>query len=140
MELDESLVAYLKSVTALTALIGTRIYADRKSESTSTTNAYITYELVSENEVETLTQPDTVLLGTVYQFDVWAASRSSARNVSKQLRKAFKNLKGQIGGVTGVTISAVRKITHTTDLEEQNGVVVAYRDMQEFEIWYYETA
>jgi hypothetical protein len=139
MELNESLYSYLTSVAALTALVSTRIYPDRKSESTTTTYPYVTYELVSETEVETLELPTTVMLSPVYQFDVWASSRSSARNVAKQLRKALKNLSGQIGGATGVTVSAVRKISHTTDLEERDGVVVAYRDIQEFEISYNET-
>lgn len=138
MELNESLYSYLTSVTALTALVGDRIYPDRAGEKTQ--KPYLTYELVSEGEVDTLTQPDTVLIGpTILQFDVWANSRSSARDVAKQLRKAFKNLKGQIGGPEGITLSSTSRVSHTTDFEEKDGIVVAYRDMQEFEFWYYET-
>ena len=82
---------------------------------------------------------DNVLLSPIYQFDIWASSRSSARNVAKQLRKAFKNLTGQIGGVTGVTLSGVRKVAHTSDIDERDGVLIAFREMLEFQIWYLET-
>src|SRR5574344_1243907 len=139
MELNESLYSYLTSASALTALVSTRIYPDKVSEKSTYTYPYITYELVSEDEVETFTQQDTGLINSTYQFDVWAKSRASAKDVAKQLRKAFKNLKGQVGGTGGVTLSAVNKISHTTDVEEKDGIVIAYRDMQEFEIWHYET-
>lgn len=139
MELNESLYSYLTSVSALAALVGTRIYPDKAIEKVSYIYPYITYEFVSENEVDTFTQQNTGLINSTYQFDVWAKSRASARDVAKQLRKAFKNLKGQIGGTGGVTLSAVNKVSHTTDVEEKDGIVIAYRDMQEFEIWHYET-
>ena len=139
MELNESLFKYLSSYAGVSALVGEKIYKEFSLANPSDNTPYITFSLVSEGEIDTFEQPTTGLISSMYQFDVWAKSRSSATSVSKQLRKAFKNLKGQIGGAEGVTLSAVKKVSRTTDIEEKNGLIIAFRDMQEFEIWHYET-
>jgi hypothetical protein len=141
LELNESIYSYLTSLTAITNLVSTRIYPDRVSQKSSYTYPYITYELVSEEPVDTFIMQNNVLFGATYQFNVWGESRSSVRNVSKQIFKAFKNLKGKIGGINGVTLSAVEPVMHMTDLEtDNNGNTIAYGDIQEFQIWHYETA
>lgn len=140
MELNESLFVYLSSYESLSDLVGTKIYKGVPESNPSDILPYITYSLVSESETETFKQPDkNGLISSIYQFDVWASTRTSVASISKQLRKAFKNLTGQIGGTEGVILSAVRKVSRTTDIEEKNGAIVAYRDLQEFEIWHYET-
>lgn len=136
-EINESIYNYLAGYAALSALVGTRIYQDGQKQKTSYTYPYITYGLVSEEEVDTLTLPTTVLLGPTYEFNVWAKSRPSAAEVAKQIRKAFKNFNG-VMGTNGVNVSAIEKISHFTDTEnEVEGLI--FRDLQEFQIWYNET-
>ena len=141
MELNESIYVYLSSYTALTNLISTRIYTDESRQANPHTMPYLTYGKVSEIEVDTLTEQSTMLISSAYQFDVYARDRHTARNVAKQVRKAFKGLKGQIGGETGVTLSAVQKINALSDTDRDNTTgEIAFREMLEFQLWHYETA
>lgn len=140
MELNESLYVYLTSVSPLTNLISTRVYTDESRQTNPHIMPYVVYSKISEFEVDTIEEQANMLISSSYQFDVWARDRHTARDVAKQVRKAFKGLKGQIGGVTGVTISAVEKINSSADIERDNKTgEIAFREMLEFEIWHYET-
>lgn len=133
-EINESIYLYLSTYAALTSLVGTRIYQDGQKQKTSYTYPYITYSLVSEEEVETLQTPSNNLMGPIYEFNIFATTRPSAAAVAKQIRKAFKNFNG-VMGTGGVTVSAVEKISHSTD--DLEGAI--FSDSQEFQIWHYET-
>lgn len=140
MELNESLYVYLTSVAPLTALTSTRIYTDESRQTNPHTMPYIVYSKTSEFEVDTITEQANMLIASSYQFDIWARDRHTARDVAKQVRKAFKGLKGQIGGATGVTISAVEKVNAMSDIDRDNKTgEIAFREMLEFQIWHYET-
>ena len=140
MELNDSIYTYLASVAALTSLTSTRIYPDRQKQKTSYTFPYITYQMLSEYEVDTIKEQTNMLIASTYEFTVWASTRTSAKAVAKQLRKAFKGFKGVMGGAGGVTISAIEKINAYGDTtEEGDGGTLTFREAQEFEIWHYET-
>ena len=139
MELNDSIYSFLSSVSALTTLTSTRIYPDQQTQKNGYTYPYVTYSMVSEIEVDTIKEQTNMLISSAYQFDVWAATRTSAKAVAKQIRKAFKDKKGVLG-TNGVTVSAIEKINATSDLETNTeGKVIAYREMLEFQIWHYET-
>ena len=139
MELNDSIYSYLSSITDITDLTSTRIYPDQQVQKNGYTYPYITYDMVSEIEVDTIKEQDNMLISSAYQFDVWASTRTSAKAVAKQIRKAFKGFK-DVMGTNGVTISAIEKINASSGLETNaEGRVIAFREMLEFQIWHYET-
>ena len=139
MELNDSIYSYLSSISAITNLTSTRIYPDQQVQKNGYTYPYVTYSMVSEIEVDTIKEQDNMLISSAYQFDVWANTRTSAKAVAKQIRKAFKGFKGVLG-TNGVTVSAIEKINAMSDIETNTeGKVIAYREMLEFQIWHYET-
>ena len=137
MELNDALYSYLSSCSGLTALVSNRIYPDKLPDKCPL--PAVTYQLISEEETETFHQPTVDLLAAVYSITVWASTRAAANMVSKQLRKAFKNYSGTMGGTGGVSVSAIRKVSRITDIDlTREGAVIAYKDVQDFEIWYSE--
>lgn len=137
MELNEALYTYLTGISGLTTLISNRIYPDKLPDKCPL--PAVTYHMTSEQETETFRQPSTSLLSAVYSITVWASTRAAANMVSKQLRKAFKNYSGTMGGTGGVPVSAVLKVARITDVDlTREGAVIAYKDVQDFEFWYAE--
>ena len=141
MELNESIYKYLTSYAGLIALISTRVYTDQSRQDNPHVMPYLTYWKVSGTRVDTISEQSTMLFGATYQFDVFARTRHEARDVAKQLFKAFKGFKGVMGGTGGVTISAIELDGNEfsdTDRDAKTGEL-AFRESQEFQIWYYET-
>lgn len=139
MEINDALYSYLSGYAGLTALVSNRIYPDILPQNPS--YPAITYHDVSEDEIDTFTQPTTTLMMPVYQFNCWGDTRSSSKAVAKQLRLAFKNYHGVMGGVGGVTISAIRIINRMSDFEiDGDGKIIAYRTLCDFEISYQEVS
>jgi hypothetical protein len=137
MELNDALFSYLSTHAGLLALVSTRIYPDKLPD--KITIPAIAFQLISEEETETFRQPTTDLLAGTYSFAVWASTRAAANAVGKQIRAAFKNFSGIMGGAGGVLISAVRKVSRITDVDlTREGAVISYKDIQDFEIWYNE--
>lgn len=137
MELNDALYSYLCSYSGLTALASTRIYPDKLPDKCPL--PAVTYQLISEEETEAFRQPETDLLAAVYSLTVWASTRATANSTGKQIRKAFKNYSGTMGGAGGVPVNAVRKVSRYTDVDlTSEGAVIAYKDVQDFEIWYAE--
>ena len=135
MELNDALFSYLSTHAGLSALVGTRIYPDKLPD--KITLPAIAFQLVSEGEEETFMQPSTDLVVSTYTFTVWASSRSAAHNAGKQIRVAFKNYSGTMGGAGGVSVNAVRKVGRFTDVDmTREGAITAYKNVLDFEIWY----
>ena len=137
MEINDALHSYLKGYAGLTVLISTRVYPDTLPQAP----AYpaITFQQISEEEVESFTTPNSNMIGATYQFSCWASTRASAQAVAKQLRLAFKNYSGVMGGAGGVTVSGVEKISKTDDIfNDSDGRIIAYRTSIDFQIWYQE--
>jgi hypothetical protein len=140
VELNESIFNYLKGVAVIAAIVQLRIYTDESRQSNPHTMPYIVYSKVSETEVDTMLEQSQMLIASTYQFDVWAKSRHAARDLAKQVRKAFKGFRG-VMGTGGVTISAIEKINAMSDIDRDASTgEVAFREMLEFKIWHYETA
>ena len=139
MELNESIFSYLASYTAVSNIVSKRIYTDESHQNTPHTMPYITYSRVSEYEVDTLTEQTSMLIASAYQFDCYAKTRHGARDLAKQVRKAFKGKKGVLG-TSGVTVSAIEKLNAMSDIDRDIKTgEIAYREMLEFRIWHYET-
>ena len=139
MEINEALYSYLSGYAGLTALISNRIYPDILPQNTP--YPAITYQKISENEIDTFNQPTTLMM-PIYQFSCWGSTRSSSEAVAKQLRLAFKNYKSTtMGGAGGVSVSAVRIINRLGTYETDNdGKIIAYGTLTDFEISYQEVS
>jgi hypothetical protein len=136
MELNDAIYKYLSTYSGLTSLVKKRIYPDVMPD--KVTLPAVTYQLVSEDETESFNQPTTDLLFAVYSLTAWATTRTEAHDVGKQIRTAFKNYSGAMGGTGGVSVSAVRKIGRYTDVDRtQEGAVIAYKNIQDIEISYH---
>ena len=133
MEIEEAFTAYLKSYSGLTALISDRIYPEELSQ--NATYPAVAYQFISQEQVESFHTPDTVLTGDTFQFTSWAATRKAADAVAKQIKKAFKNFNGIMGGAGGVQVEAITQVSKLKDKEDGKSL---YRTMYEFEIWYQE--
>ena len=139
MELNESIFNYLSNKIEIFNIVARRIYTDESQQTVPHTMPYIVYQRISEEEVDTLTEQDNMLIGSYYQFDCYAKTRHDARDLAKQVRKAFKGFSG-VMGTGGVTVSAVNKINAFSDLERDSKTgELAFREMLEFQIWHYET-
>ena len=136
MEIDEALKAYLLSCSGLTALIGRRLYPDSAAQSISLTDGpTVVYDLISEETTDTFVQQTTELTGDTFQFSAWATTRKVADSVARQIKKAFKNYSGVMGGESGVTVNAILQISKSKDSTETPKL---FRTMYEFQIWYQE--
>lgn len=97
MDIEEAFVAYLKAHTGLAALVSTRIYPDERTQSVATLPA-VSYQLVSNVLLHTLTG-QSKQESPVYQFTVYASSRSSAKAVAAQIKAALSDYVGTMGGL-----------------------------------------
>ena len=137
MEFNTALYNYLSGYAGIAALVSTRIYPDTLPQ--NPTYPAIVYEQSGEEEVETLHTPTQNLIAPIYQFDLMGSSRASADAVAKQLRLAFKNYSGTMGGVGGVEVSGVDKLSRIGFAEkDSDGKIINYRTTMDFQIWYQE--
>jgi hypothetical protein len=138
MEINEALYSYLSSYVNLTALVSNRIYPDVLPQNTP--YPAITYQKISEDEIDTFNQTTSTLMMPKYQFTCWGSTRASSEAVAKQLRLAFKNYKSTtMGGVGGVSVSAIRILNRLSTFDTDNdGKVIAYGTISDFEVSYQE--
>ena len=134
MEFNTALYTYLSTYSGLSTIIGTRIYPDTLPQ--NVTYPAATYQYVDEDEIDTFEQPNT-LISPTYQFDSYATTRAVADSIADQLRLAFKNYSGVMGGTGGVTVSGVELISRNTSTETDRNETI-YRTIIEFKIYYQE--
>jgi hypothetical protein len=133
---QESLYSYLTGRTAITTHTSNRIYPSHLPQ--SPTYPCMTYLIVSEEEIETLYQPST-MIGPTFQFDCWATAASTARAIASALRLSMKNLSGGIGGTAGITVAGVEKISSVdSEQVDADGRIIAYVVSADYQIWYQE--
>ena len=96
MEIEEALLAYLLTKAGLTALIADRIYPDEAPQNTPL--PYVTYMDVSNVPVHTLTG-QYEYESPMKQFTAYAATKSAAKSVAKQIKLALKDYQGILSGI-----------------------------------------
>ena len=133
MEIDEAIKAYLKTYSGLTSLVSDRIHSDQLPQ--NPTLPAVVFEFISEETTDTFTQPTSELTADTFQFSSWATTRKAADAVARQIKKAFKNCSGLMGGAGGVLVDAVIQISKLKDYEESTKL---YRTLYEFQFWYQE--
>lgn len=136
MEFNTALYNYLTSYSELSSLVGDRIYPDELQDPIYPA---IVYTLTDEDEVATFHTPDSNLISSTYEFECHASTRAGAEVVAKQLRLAFKNYSGVMGGDGGVTVEAVIKLDRDSDTAyDGSGKVIARISIIDFKFWYQE--
>lgn len=137
MEFNTALFNYLSGYSGISDLVSNRIYPDDLPQ--DPTYPAIVYSLTDEDEIETFSTPDSNLIGVIYEFEVHASTRAEAESIAKQLRLAFKNYSGTMGGEGGITVEAVEKMGRDSDTDyDPSGQVIAQIAIVDFKIWYQE--
>lgn len=105
MTIDKAIGNHLKQYAGLKILVADRIYSDSAIETCKLFPA-IMFSLVSGIDEHTL-GTDPAYTEERWQFTIIAKDPESRSNVSKQLKAAFKDFSGVMGGAGGVNIQSV---------------------------------
>lgn len=136
MTFEAGLYTHLTGVSALTALVSTRIYPG--SAPTSAEMPYITYAVVSGNHEHHMTAASG-LVNHLIQFDVWASSYLTLAPAADELRKSMDGFNGGQMGTVEVRSAMLQdeadEFVPATDAS-QEGV---HRRRMDFSIWHTET-
>ncbi len=105
MVIEKAIENYLKTKTGLTALVQTRIFPDAIPETNQTWPA-ITYQLISGVDDHALSEdPDSTTAR--WQFTIVSKTAAERANVWNQLKSAFQDFSGIMGGAGGIQVHAV---------------------------------
>ncbi len=105
MVIEKAIENYLKTKTGLTAFVQTRIFLDTIPETNQTWPA-ITYQLISGVDDHTLSEdPDSTTAR--WQFTIVSKTATERANIWNQLKSAFQDFSGIMGGTGGIQVHAV---------------------------------
>lgn len=144
-ELHGPIYAHLAANAGVSALVGSRIYRDRATE--TDVLPYITYTRISEARHPHSTGTSG-LVNAVYQINSWATERNDANEIAEAVRNALDTLTGTLGAgaVTETTIrscdlDASRDLDVPPTAGDQQGSDDGVAGVaQDYEFWYEETA
>lgn len=120
-------LVYLRTITALTSLVSTRIFPDKLPAGTSTAPTpmpCVTYQMVSEPVITT--HNNEQLFKARIQIDSWGASYKSAHDVANAI---FNALHGYKGLMSTVYVGSVFRQVKRDDSDPD---VALYRVIQDF--------
>lgn len=132
MVIETALYTYLKGYAGLNALVSTRIYPREMPQ--SPTLPAVVHQDVSTEEVHAM-GTDPGILSPTYQFACWAATAAGAKAVARQIRLAFRNYSGIMGGAGGVTVHHAEPGNEFSDRDPQTEL---FRTLIEVKITYQE--
>ena len=132
MSLETDLVAYLKSLPAITGILGSSSSISPWPVEQNPVFPYLTYFRVSNKTVNSMTSGSSGLVRTVLQFDCWARRRIETWDLADELRKALLGFKGVMGSTT---IQNVVEVQMMDWYEEEDQVA---RRTLRLGIWYCE--
>jgi hypothetical protein len=113
---ETALYNYLSTYAGLTALIGTRIYPVLEPQNVK--YPALVFQQISGPRVHAMGD-DPGITYPRYQFTAWAEKHTEAVAVAKQVRLAFENYSGTMGGEGGVTIYHAEVDNQFSDHNEQ---------------------
>jgi len=130
--IDEALVAYLKTVAGVTALVSTRIYGMRMPQ--TTTLPCVTTKRIDTPRVLTMDSSGSSgdLVHPRFQIDCWDITHSSVKGITDAIRAA---LHGKTGSFSGITIRASLANEEVPEFEPETNL---YRGRSEYIIWFQE--
>lgn len=134
MAFEAGLKTYLDSKTAITNIVGTRIYLDTAPQ--GVTSPYLIYQEVDSQTEHHMTGA-SALRGATYQFDCYASGSLQVKQLADSVRQSLDGYRGAMGSETvrmcHLTSSNGAPIT-AEDGEEQGLKLVTL----DFDIWYVE--
>ena len=120
-------LTYLRTISALTALVSTRIFPEKLPPGTSTSPTLmpcLTYQMVDEPVITT--HDNQQLFTARIQFDAWGGSYGSAHAVADALFTALHGYKGLMGAV------AVGGVFRQLKRDDSDPDLALYRVIQDF--------
>lgn len=90
MSIESDLVTHLKNDSAVSALVGTRIYPMKAPQ--SVTNPYITYQVINDNSNQCL-GGSVYQNDTRFQIDCWSTTYSEAKAIKEAVLSALIGFK-----------------------------------------------
>lgn len=129
MEIEEALLAYLFTKTALTNLVAQRIHLDELPQSREF--PAITIDNISDVKEHTLTGI-MALESPTYQFTCFATTRSVAKAVAKQVKAALSDYQGTISGLVVQYVQLINELSRKESTPD--GTIKTYTTLLEFEV------
>lgn len=127
MEIDVAIITYLLSYSGLTALVSSRIFVNGTVPE-NVTYPYVSIFLVNGQDEECFIESPDFAEDT-FQFTSAALSKIDSINVSRQVRMAFKDYSGVMGGTGGVNVQAILQDGRRDAVEKRSdGTAIFYRD------------
>lgn len=121
---------HLSGVPAVFALIGSRVYPDKLSDTNKTLPAVVTQKS-GGTRGRTQCATDGLVFGS-FQFDVYAKSRTEARAVADAIRDAMADFSGLMGS------TIVKDCALSNDFDSVDPEPGLLRRTQFWDIWYVE--
>jgi len=133
MEIGEALYAHLAATTALSALIGTKIYPVSGPQNVDL--PMVTYQMISGIRIHASIS-DPGLTRPRFQISSWSTSYSICKAVATQVRIALQDYSGNMGST--ISTVPVQRIFHDNeiDLQDTSDGRVTYQNAQDFIIWH----
>lgn len=127
--LEEGLKSYLSTYTGLNSLISGRVY--HMSIPENATLPCLTYQRIDTPRTTTMDSSGATgdLTSPRFQFDAWAATFSSAKAITDQVRAALNGKTGSVGGVT------IRASLASDERSSQDNDLSIYRSQSDYIIW-----
>lgn len=129
MSIYEALVAYLGTVSGLSALIGTRLYPDDLPQSEELPAVfYLTVSDVKDHvygSIQAVESPNI-------QFTVYADTKAEAQAVAEVIKTALSDYHGTMSGVTVQYIHLINELPSL--YKSQDGTTRNYAHDLEFEV------
>ena len=131
--LEEGLHSYLSTYAGLVALIGDRVYPLRIPQ--TGTLPCLTYQRISTPRIHT--HDNTGIAGDLtsprFQFDAWAETNKSVKDITDQVRAALNGKTGSIGTApSAITIRAALADNETPEYDPDSEL---YRSRSDYIIW-----
>jgi len=130
-DIEEVLVAYLKTQSGLTALVKNKIYPEEIPQKIDL--PAVSYIKISDIKTHMLKEQNP-LENPYLQFTVYAESKSSARGVLAQIKLALIDY---VGTLSGIVIQKIQMENEISSMETgADGVQKVYTEDAEFQIFY----
>lgn len=131
MDIYDAIVARLKATTALTALIGTRIYPDEIPQ--GKLHPAVFYMTVSDTKDHFLTGMSNLESPNI-QITTYADTKDGAADVAEAIKTAIN---GYQGTLSGITIQCIKLINELPSMyKSPDGTTKIYTHDLEFEVWH----
>lgn len=130
----DDLYAYLGSISALSSLVGDRIYPNWVTDARQP-RPYIVFTVASNENVDHLRDP-SALVRQMVQFDIWGDVADDTWAVQTQLRKALDGYYGTMNSNTAVREARLQNILENVDGPNDGGEEPYHRLTMDVIFWY----